>query len=42
MKQLDFYAMDEKWTLLHNVYSYEAQGNPVEFAQTAFENVFGK
>ena len=40
MKQLDFYAMDEKWTLLHNVYPYEAQGNPVEFAQTAFENVF--
>lgn len=42
MKQLDFYAMDEKWTLLHNVYPYEAQGNPVEFAQTAFENVLGK
>lgn len=42
MKQLDFYAMDEKWTLLHNVYPYEAQGNPVEFAQTVFENVFGK
>lgn len=42
MKQLDFYAMDEKWTLQHNVYPYEAQGNPVEFAQTAFENVFGK
>lgn len=40
MKQLDFYAMDEKWTLLHNVYPYEAQGNPVEFAQTAFNNVF--
>lgn len=42
MKQLDFYAMDEKWTLQHNVYPYEAQGNPVEFAQTAFDNVFGK
>ena len=42
MKQLDFYAMDEKWTLLHNVYPYEAQGDAVEFAQTAFENVFGK
>ena len=42
MKQLDFYAMDEKWTLLHNVYPYEAQGNPVELAQTAFNNVFGK
>ena len=42
MKQLDFYAMDEKWTLQHNVYPYEAQGDAVEFAQTAFENVFGK
>ncbi len=42
MKRLDFYAMDEKWTLLHNVYPYEAQGNPIEFAQTAFNNVFGK
>ena len=42
MKQLDFYAMDEKWTLLHNVYPYEAQGDAVEFAQTAFNNVFGK
>ena len=42
MKDIDFYAMDEKWTLLHNVYPYEAQVNPVEFAQTAFENVFGK
>ena len=41
MKQLDFYAMDEKWTLQHNVYPYEAQGDAVEFAQTAFENVFG-
>jgi alpha-N-acetylglucosaminidase len=40
MKDIDFYAMDEKWTLLHNVYPYEAQGDAVEFAQTAFENVF--
>ena len=42
MKQLDFYAMDEKWTLQHNVYPYEAHGDAVEFSQTAFENVFGK
>lgn len=42
MKDIDFYAMDEKWTLQHNVYPYEAQGDAVEFAQTAFENVFGK
>lgn len=42
MKQLDFYAMDEKWTLQHNVYPYEAQGDAVDYAKTAFENVFGK
>lgn len=42
MKDIDFYAMDEKWTLQHNVYPYEAQGDAVEFSQTAFENVFGK
>lgn len=42
MKNIDFYAMDEKWTLQHNVYPSEAQGNPVEYAKTAFENVFGK
>ena len=40
MKNIDFYAMDEAWTLKHNAYPYEAQGNPVEFAQTAFNNVF--
>ena len=42
MKQLDFYAMDEKWTLQHNVYPYEAQGDAVDYAKTAFDNVFGK
>lgn len=42
MKQLDFYAMDEKWTLQHNIYPYEAQGDAVDYAKTAFENVFGK
>lgn len=42
MKDIDFYAMDEKWTLQHNVYPYEVQGDAVEFSQTAFENVFGK
>lgn len=41
MKDIDFYAMDEKWTLQHNVYPYEVQGDAVEFAQTAFDNVFG-
>ena len=42
MKDIDFYAMDEKWTLQHNFYPYEAQGDAVDYAKTAFDNVFGK
>lgn len=42
MKHFDFYAMDEKWTLKHNAYPSEAQGNPVEHSQKAFAEVFGK
>lgn len=42
MKDIDFYAMDEAWTLKHNAYPYEAQGDAVEFAQKAFEEVFKK
>lgn len=42
MREFDFYAMDEKWTLMHNGYPDKAQGNPVEYSQTAFANVFGK
>ncbi len=41
MQEFDFYAMDEKWTLQHNVYPWAAQGNPIEFSQEAFYNVFG-
>ncbi len=40
MKQFDFYAMDEKWTLRHDAYPSEAQGNPVDFSQEAFAHVF--
>ena len=42
MREIDFYAMDEKWTLMHNAYPSEAQGDPVEYSQAAFANVFGK
>ena len=42
MRQFDFYAMDEKWTLLHNEYPSEAQGDAVAYAREAFANVFGK
>ncbi len=41
MREFDFYAMDEQWTLRHNPYPYEAQGDPVEFAQKAYACVFG-
>ena len=40
MKQFDFYAMDEKWTLRHNAYPCEAQGDPIEYSQKAFASVF--
>lgn len=40
MPQFDFYAMDEKWTLQHNAYPYEPQGDPIEFAKEAFKSVF--
>lgn len=42
MKLLDFYAMDEKWTLMHNEYPSKAQGDPVEYSQEAFTKIFGK
>ncbi len=42
MRQFDFYDMDEKWTLRHNPYPSEAQGDAVEYAREAFANVFGK
>ena len=40
MQPIDFYAMDEKWTLQHNAYPCTAQGDAVEFAQEAFRKVF--
>lgn len=41
MPTFDFYAMDEKWTLQHNEYPSVAQGDAVEFAQEAYDKVFG-
>ena len=40
MQPIDFYAMDEKWTLQHNAYPCTAQGDAVEFAREAFRKVF--
>ena len=42
MQLFDFYSMDERWTLRHNPYPSTAQGDPIEFARTAFRNVFGE
>lgn len=36
MPKFDFYAIDEKWTLQHNAYPTQPQGDPVERAQKAF------
>ena len=40
MCKFDFYAMDEQWTLRHDPYPHEAQGDPVRFAQNAYTRVF--
>ena len=42
MRQFDFYAIDEKWTLDRASYPYTSQGDPVVFAREAFKNVFGE
>lgn len=42
MCQFDFYAMDEAWTRRHNAYPSTAQGDAVEFAREAYENVFAE
>ena len=42
MRSFDFYAMDERWTRLHNAYPSAAQGDAVKFAQEAYEKVFGE
>lgn len=41
-RTLDFYAMEEPWTLKHNAYPAEAQGDCIEVAKEVFGNVFGK
>lgn len=41
MREFDFYATDVKWSLQRNAYPSVAQGNPVEYSQSAFANVFG-
>ncbi len=40
MPLFDFYAMDKQWTLRHNRYPCDSQGDPVEFSQKIFARVF--
>lgn len=41
-RPLDYYAMEEPWTLEHNAYPATAQGDCIEVAREVFGNVFGK
>ena len=39
---LDFYAMEEPWTLAHNPYQSQAEGDCIETAREVFKTVFSK
>lgn len=39
-EQLDFYALEEAWTLQQNLYSDAAEGNPVDVAKEVYRAVF--
>lgn len=38
--EIDYYAMDEAWTLSHNPYPYLADGNPVDVARDVYDKLF--
>lgn len=38
-KAIDFYALDEPWTLKHNSYASEAEGNPVDIACEIYREI---
>ena len=40
-RQLDYYAMEEPWTVAHNAYPAEGQGDVVSCARHIYEVVFG-
>lgn len=40
--QLDYYAMEEPWTLERNTYSSTPEGNSVDTAKAVFDEVFGE
>lgn len=38
-KAIDFYALEEPWTLKHNSYASEAEGNPVDIACEIYREI---
>lgn len=42
IEQLDYYAMEEPWTLDHTPYAAEGQGDPVDVARGVFEEAFSR
>ncbi len=38
-KHIDFYAMEEAWTLQHNVYAEQPEGDPIEVAKQAMREI---
>lgn len=38
-KAIDFYALEEPWTLRHNSYASEAEGNPVDIACEIYREI---
>lgn len=38
-KTIDFYALEEPWTLKHNSYASEAEGNPVDIACEIYREI---
>lgn len=38
-KAIDFYALEEPWTLKHNSYASEAEGNPVDIACDIYREI---
>ena len=39
--KLDYYAMEEPWTLDNKFYPYEAEGDCIDVAKDVFKRVFG-
>ena len=40
--EIDFYAMEEPWTLANNPYEYKAEGNCIKTAQSVFAKAFNQ